>query len=283
MEKLFLVIGSGAGRTLSAAEKLCRLSEKYGVTVLTKEQNREYFSGMSLENIQYTDGNGSDLKECGCVLTVGGDGTLLRGAKTAYTLNCPVAGINTGRIGFLAKIPEECPEDVIRRILDSQYTIKYLMTLRADWNDRFADGILNDITLIRKPGDRMNTFHVYCDDEEVASWRADGVVVFTPAGSTAYAYAAGGPAVDLETRMIGVIPICTQSGRGNALICNGRRRIGIRNHGNNLDIRADGSQTGTLEKGAELVITQGMNDVHIYEIDNQWKIADLNRTLANMS
>lgn len=277
------MIGSGAEKTLTAAEELCRLLGKYGVTVLTEEQNCRYLSCLGLKNIQYTDKTESDLEDCGCVLTVGGDGTVLRGAKTAFSINCPVAGVNTGKVGFLAKISADCLAEVIGRILDNQYPVKGLMTLRAVWEGGSIDGILNDITLIRKHTDRMSTFHVYCDEEEVASWRADGVVVFTPTGSTAYAYAAGGPAVDLDMKMIGVIPICTQSGRGNALISDGKRRISIRNHGNNLDICADGKQTGILEKGESLVITQGMKDVYIYGIDNQWNIANLNRTLANMS
>jgi len=263
---------------------LLHLLSQHEILIIISESWRFYQPVQDYPFIQYVNSLSSEsLGTCSCVLTIGGDGTVLRGASTAFRFRRPLAGINAGHIGFLAKIPEQFHEDTILQLLDERIPTKKLMTLQARWAEYHVDGILNDITLMRNLTDRMGSFHVYCDGEEISSWRSDGIVIFTPTGSTAYAYAAGGPAIDLNLKMIGLIPICSQSGRGNAIICDGNRNIIICNHDNQLNITIDGRQEASLPKGTPFHASQGSCGVDFYQMDTNWEIAKLNRTLANLS
>ncbi len=160
----------------------------------------------------------SDLKELDSlpdlVLSVGGDGTFLETVLHIRAYGIPVAGINTGRMGFLANIPEDELERSIDLLCTGQYKIveRSLLEITSP-EDLFGDDspvALNEIT-IQKTDPRMITISVYTDDIYLNTYWADGLIVSTATGSTAYNMSVGGPILSPEDQSVIISPISSHN------------------------------------------------------------------------
>lgn len=143
------------------------------------------------------------------LLTLGGDGTLLRGARLLQAHQVPILGVNLGRLGFLTGTPAEQFEASLTRFAAGDYTVETRIALHATVFD--ATGVarqdwfaLNDVVLHKGGFARVVSLRVAANDETIASFAADGVVICTPTGSTAYSLSAGGPILfpTLETLLV---------------------------------------------------------------------------------
>ena len=125
------------------------------------------------------------------LVSIGGDGTILRATIFVKDLGIPIIGINTGRLGFLATIHVDAIEQAVQNILDGYYKIseRTLLTVKSM---AFA---LNEITVSRKNSTAMITVDTYLDNEFLNSYWSDGLIVSTPTGSTGYSLSCGGPVI----------------------------------------------------------------------------------------
>ncbi len=150
---------------------------------------------------------------CDIIITVGGDGTLIRYAKNAAVHSKAVLGINAGRLGFLADV-ERDRLDLLDRLCKGDYEVSYRLMLEAkvySGEKLIAEQIaLNDAVLAPGGIARLLDLEVKISDDTI-SYRADGVIVSTPTGSTAYSMSAGGPIIDPSVRCMSVTPICSHS------------------------------------------------------------------------
>ncbi len=151
------------------------------------------------------------LAECDLVLTVGGDGTILHGAKHAMRYDKPLLGINAGRLGYLAQIePDEL--DFLGRLAEGDYAIQERMLLEIQVGGRgpllYA---LNDAVITRGDTARLLDLVISGKNGPIATCRADGLIFATPTGSTAYSLSAGGPVVAPGISTILMTPICPHS------------------------------------------------------------------------
>jgi NAD+ kinase len=139
------------------------------------------------------------------IITVGGDGTLLRGVRLAVPLDVPILGVNTGRLGFLTEI-ETTPADLERleRVLHGEYAVEERLALQASVNGEGGHFALNDVVVRRGAQARMAPFGLSLDGELVAHIASDGIVVATPTGSTAYFLSAGGPVIAPTVDALGI-------------------------------------------------------------------------------
>jgi NAD+ kinase len=154
------------------------------------------------------------------VITLGGDGTLLRAARAVVGTDTPVLGVNLGRLGFLTSFPDSELEAGLTHVFDGRAFLEHRFTLRGcieRAGDRHGDNFfaLNDIVIHTSGAARMGplTLHVGrgADREEVGSFAADGVILATPTGSTAYSMSAGGPIIVPSVECFVVTPICPHS------------------------------------------------------------------------
>lgn len=152
------------------------------------------------------------IARCSFVIAVGGDGTIIHTAKHASVGGKPILGVNLGRLGFLAGIEkDELPQ--IQKLLEGGYTTKRRMMLEI--TVRGADGertyrALND-AVVSGAQSKIFDFGLSVDGSEMYRFRADGLILATPTGSTAYSLSAGGPVVDPETECMIFTPICPHS------------------------------------------------------------------------
>lgn len=155
------------------------------------------------------------LADTECLVVLGGDGTFLRAARALARVDVPVLGVNSGRVGFLSKIEPDALEPTLTDLLADEFQIEPRMMLEADLRrkahpDSPAGGHfagLNDAAIVRGAEARVMHLQVSIDGSHLATYVADGVVVATPTGSTAYSFSAGGPILDPTARNLVVTPI----------------------------------------------------------------------------
>lgn len=148
------------------------------------------------------------------IVTIGGDGTILRIAPEISRLGIPVLGINLGRIGFMAEL-EVGETELVSKLFSSEYMIDSRMMLDVDV---IRDGgkihsftALNEVVIMNGSVSRMTELDLFCNEEFVSSYHADGLILSTPTGSTAYSLSAGGAVIDPALECILVTPVCAHS------------------------------------------------------------------------
>lgn len=150
------------------------------------------------------------------VVVLGGDGTILRAAELVHCTQVPILGVNMGHVGFLAEFESFQIDEAIRRVAEHDYSIDERMIAHVDvWlpgaTKPIEDWALNDITLERADRGKMVELSIRVDDVEMNSFGADGVIVSTPTGSTAYAFSAGGPVIWPNVKALQLIPLAAHA------------------------------------------------------------------------
>jgi NAD+ kinase len=144
------------------------------------------------------------------LFSIGGDGTFLDSTEYAGKLNIPIAGINSGRLGFLANISEPEIEQSLNKIKEQQYSLEERILLKVSSGGENLTAFpycLNEVSIQKQSTDSMITVSVKIDNEFINSYWADGLIIATPTGSTAYSLSVGGPIMLPEAQSIIIIPI----------------------------------------------------------------------------
>ena len=157
------------------------------------------------------------LSQCDMLITVGGDGTILKWGRKAAACNKPLLGVNTGRLGFMATL--ECDELIkLSKLKDKDYTISKRMLLNITLSNGENYLAVNDIVFSKTRYSKLPEFCVCAGDFEVTKIRADGIIFSTPTGSTAYSLSAGGPIISPDANCIEFTPLCAHSLFGRPMI-----------------------------------------------------------------
>ena len=216
------------------------------------------------ETIRGPAGDGAPVivpDEADALLTLGGDGTLLRAARIIGNRAVPILGINLGRLGFLTCAPAAGLETALRRFAANDYVVEPRMTLDArvrgvDGVDRAQWRALNDVVLHKGGFARVVTLCVQANGETVAHYSADGIVLATPTGSTAYNLSAGGPVVfpTLETIIVTPVSAHTLAVRPLVLPPTAEITMRVEDGPEELLVTVDGQVGATFSKGETLVV-----------------------------
>lgn len=151
---------------------------------------------------------------CDIMIAIGGDGTIIHSAYKCAKHGKKILGINAGRLAFMAGI-EKSELHLLKNLIDGQYETDNRMMLMAELYD--GDKLvntsycINDVVIARGTAMRMCDINIKCDGRLVNDYYADGIIISTPTGSTAYSLSAGGPVIDPTIESIGLTPICTHS------------------------------------------------------------------------
>ncbi len=185
------------------------VAESFGVASLLKELfvkqgvNVELNSSTSMKN------------DATFVVTIGGDGTFLKSARFYSPLGVPILGVNLGRLGFLAQANNDELEFVVDCVLNNDYKIQERMML-STFDDKLI--ALNDIVIKSDSFSRTSKLYLSINDNIVCDYLADGIIVSTPTGSTAYTLSAGGPVVYPEIDAMVIVPICAHTLNARPLV-----------------------------------------------------------------
>ena len=156
------------------------------------------------------------------LLVLGGDGTMLRFSRLAAPRGTPMMGVNFGQYGFITEVHPKEAKTALRRILDGDYVISERVVLKAKVTRK--DGstavyhALNDAVVSKGPTARMLDLHMFVNDKFIVTYTADGIIVATPTGSTAYSLSAGGPVVHPNVSVLIITPICPHTMNARSLV-----------------------------------------------------------------
>lgn len=214
-----------------------------------------------------------NLKDMDYCIVLGGDGTIISTSRTYYDYEIPMIGINLGNLGFLAEIELHDMEETFEELIKGNFVVeeRMLITAKDDSTDSLGFA-LNDIVISRQSISRMINFDVFVNDAFVNSYRADGVIISTPTGSTAYNLSAGGPIITPNNNAIVMTPICPHSLTARSIVLSGNDEIKItfrhprNSHVDDLLITIDGQETTRIYKEHTLVIGRAPKNVHLVRL-----------------
>lgn len=203
------------------------------------------------------------------VISLGGDGTLLRAARRVFAEGTPILGLNMGRLGFLndRSIQEALP--LIKRLFEGNYTTEERMLLSVEVDGTHYGEVLNDIALLKRETGSMITLHTRLEGKELANYECDGLVISTPSGSTAYSLSAYGPLMMPQTRAMLITPIAPHSLTMRPLVLPEEQTIEltVSARNNTFLIVLDG-QTKILPCGVRIRIRKSANTLRLLHLDD---------------
>jgi len=191
------------------------------------------------------------------LVSLGGDGTMLRTMRLSSGRRTPVLGVNLGKLGFLAEIDVDELPFALSAIDEHDYTVEPRMAVRATLPDGRTVTAFNDIALARIPGDGLSAVSITVEGHPFVRYAADAVIVATPTGSTAYGFSAGGPIVSPTVEGFLVVPAAAHSSFNRALVLSADERVvlDLLPASGRLALEVDGSVGAHLSPGDELTVT----------------------------
>lgn len=221
-----------------------------------------------------------------CVITIGGDGTLIQAARDLAGRNIPLLGVNRGHLGFLNQIGSQDEiEEAIASLIEDRFELERRMMIRGtvfhQGTPVFQDIALNEIAVTSRVPLRVLRYQVSVNDEYLNHYSADGVLVATPTGSTAYNLSAGGPVMAPAGRMMVLTPVCSHSlnARSIVLASEDRIRIGVLSSGR---VSFDGDSWADLETGDFLIAERSDLETVMIRRKNQSFMQNLSDRLSGI-
>ena len=188
--------------------------------------NINFKSNINIERVIYEEEERA-IDNCDIVVTIGGDGTILHAASLLFGTEKPLLGVNLGRVGFLALI-EPTELHLIKKLKNKDYSIEKRSLVDIYLNDNKVGTALNEILISQGVLATAIGLELYCDGILVNNYRADGLLVATPTGSTAYSLSAGGPILDTAVEALLATPICAHSLYSPSIVFSGDRVLSIK-------------------------------------------------------
>ncbi len=273
--KTFVFANLTRQNVFPCAEKLVEILLKNKIEVYMVPKAAECISNPSVNFVEPENA----LADVDIVFIVGGDGTILRAAKFAVKYDKPIIGINAGRLGFLSDIESESLSE-IENLFKTGCPIEKRTVLEIDCGEKSALAI-NDVFVSKSEPGKIAELFVECNGHEVCRYRADGIVLSTPDGSTAYSMSAGGPVLDTNLNAIIMTPVCPHSLISCSVVFSPEKIITVGSslvYGEKeLDVVVDGERVFELKKDEKLTVKCSEKSVKFvnlsgrgfYEILNQ--------------
>jgi NAD+ kinase len=245
---------------------ICGWAQRHGARVLGLPDEIRRI-GANISEVAADDlGANTDL-----MVSLGGDGTMLRAMRLSSAARTPVLGVNLGRLGFLAEVDPPDLSDALGAIDEHRFTTEPRSGLRAGLLDRsdaadMADQVgapskpilaFNDVATVRVPGHPVCLVQLHVDGHPFVRYGADAVVVATPTGSTAYSFSAGGPIVSPSAEGLLVTPVAPHSAFNRALFLSAGEKLALEilPGSGQLGVEADGQLNGYLRPGDVMELT----------------------------
>lgn len=188
------------------------------------------------------------------VISLGGDGTILRIFHTHPQLNAPIVGVNLGGLGFMADIPIDSIYNCLESILKGDYTIQNRMMIEGDCLDHPKGFAINEMVIHRSHNPSLIECEVYVDGNYLNTFSADGLIISTPNGSTAYSLSAGGPILTPDLEAFVLTPICPHTISNRPIVLMPKEEFEVRYIGKyeTVEITYDGFNNFFIQTGEKI-------------------------------
>ncbi|MCI9137740.1 MAG: NAD(+)/NADH kinase [Lachnospiraceae bacterium] len=227
-----------------------------------------------------------------CILVVGGDGTLLEAARNMAERRIPLIGVNTGHVGYLCELEAETVMDGVKRLLtEENFTIEHRMLLagmcltqREKGKERTA---LNDIVIHRSGRLQIVDLIISVNGEYLNTYSADGIIIATPTGSTAYSMSAGGPIVDPRANLLLITPISPHTLNAKSIVLGSEDEITIEvaarseESSERMEVSFDGAPVDTLQPGEKIMVKKAQVCTRILKLNQMSFLESLRKKLKS--
>lgn len=224
-----------------------------------------------------------ELTNVDLVISMGGDGTFLKAACMVGEREIPILGINKGRLGFLADVLPSEIEDVLEHVLRRDYMIENHTIIKLEADGECVDCCpfaLNDIAVLKRDTASMISIKAYVNGEFLVNYQADGLIVATPTGSTAYSLSNGGPIIVPQSGSLCITPVAPHSLNIRPIVINDTSVIELEvcSRSHNFLVAIDG-RSMKLTEGTRLTIRKADYMVKLVKLKNQRYFSTLHRKL----
>ena len=213
------------------------------------------------------------------VISIGGDGTILRSANEIGELSIPIIGLNKGRLGFLANSPIEIIDSIIEKIKNSNYRISERTIIQVEFEGNTKNA-LNEISISRKNTTSLITIDTKLNDQYLNTYWADGLIISTPTGSTGYSLSCGGPIIMPDSKNLVLTPIAPHNLNARPLVISDNKQIEISINGreNEYFVSAD-SQIFSVDINSKINISKAPYFLKMVEFEEDSYINTLREKL----
>lgn len=213
------------------------------------------------------------------VISIGGDGTILRSANEIGELSIPIIGLNKGRLGFLANSPIEIIDSIIEKIKNSNYRISERTIIQVEFEGKTKNA-LNEISISRKNTTSLITIDTKLNDQYLNTYWADGLIISTPTGSTGYSLSCGGPIIMPDSKNLVLTPIAPHNLNARPLVISDNKQIEISINGreNEYFVSAD-SQIFSVDINSKINISKAPYFLKMVEFEEDSYINTLREKL----
>ncbi|MFW6021935.1 MAG: NAD(+)/NADH kinase [Halanaerobiaceae bacterium] len=263
-----LVLNTKKEEAFIVGERLIQLFKMKDISYLLEKKASDIMGRD--EGVDYQ----SLKKNADFIIIIGGDGTFLHTAHYFFDTQIPLLGINIGRLGFLTEIETNEIEVAIDHLLNGNYTVEKRMILESNiirnGKKTYSNYALNDFVINRGARSRLVGIDLYINDEIVNSYRADGIIISTPTGSTAYSLSAGGPIINPSIRAIIITPICPHSLFITPMVISDRESLKIVVHSeHSMSFTADGSYDYLIKDNDKINIKASKQELYFVKLPNR--------------
>ena len=261
MERFYIVTNDGKDRDGAVTRQICRLLEQEGKTCILARKDAE-------KNIIPS----SVPQDVDCAIVIGGDGSLIEVARLLKS-EVPILGVNMGTLGYLTEVEPSRIGEAVNRILAGDFAIEERMMLEGIFPGGEPDVALNDIVVSRKGDLRLIRFNLYVNGAFLNAYEADGIIVSTPTGSTAYNLSAGGPVVEPTAELMVMTPICSHALNTSSIVLSAEDEIVIEiGEGRNgkeqeVCVAFDGADTVVLRTGDRVRIRKSCHVTRLIKLN----------------
>ncbi len=276
MKKFYLITNEVKDPQGIITKKIVEYVERHGASAVCIENDKQAFLYGSEEEID-------------CALVLGGDGTMLRAARNMMDSDIPLLGINLGTLGYLAEVESAHVEEALDKLLQNQFIRENRMMLsgRVENQDGTEeDYALNDIVISRCGSLQILTFHIYVNGQFLNAYCADGMIVATPTGSTAYNLSAGGPLVKPGAKMLLLTPVCPHTLNTRSIVFAPEDEIVIEippgkdGYQQVMEASYDGSHKITLRTGDRIVVRRADKTTGILKLNTESFLSVLHKKIG---
>lgn len=261
MDRFYIVTNDGKDTDGTVTGSILRILKEAGKTCLfsEKDQNKNIIPA-------------TVPQDADCALVIGGDGSLIQVARSLKS-EIPILGINMGTLGYLTEAEPAHIEEAIQQILKGSYSIEDRMMLEGSFYAGQKNIALNDIVVSRKGDLRVIHFDLYVNGSFLNSYEADGMIVSTPTGSTAYNLSAGGPVVEPTASLIVLTPICSHALNTSSIVLSAEDeiiiKIGVGRNGRREEVFVffDGEDMVELRTGDRIVIKKSSHVTKLIKLN----------------
>lgn len=260
MRKFLIAFHSGRADSVNMAGIICRRLRAASIEPLVLAADKDALVTSAPDLADVAEYDGADLE---LILTLGGDGTILRAAELQRTTGAPLLGINMGHVGFLAEAEVRDVEAVVDRAVSGDYTVEERTVLdvrvEIDGAEKFHTWAVNEAAIEKVDSGRMIEVLLEVDDRPISSFGTDAVIMATPTGSTAYSFSAGGPIVWPEADVMLMVPLGAHALFTRPLVVGPSSTMTVRIADHSVDgatLWCDSRRTFDLPQGAEIHATR---------------------------